>query len=248
MSKFVSPGSWWVKQQTLGAERPVLRPACAKPGDSILIVTEGTVTEQVYFKLVRNDLKLATVTVAIHPGDHSDPRHVIKTAEKKVKDLARRARKGLLGMNEPGKYDHVYAVVDTDVAIRQGFWNDVVQLATARKVSLAESSPCFETWLLFHLVGPTTRSDLPDGDAAKGAVKKALGRPYSTNEKVAKEVLPVFVSKWPAAVKAAEAVRKSHASAGTASPANPSTEVDRLICIMNDSAQPSHRKIPCAQS
>ena len=247
MSKPAPPGSWWAKQQTLGAGRPVLRPACAKTGDSILIVTEGTVTEQVYFKLVRNDLKLATVTVAIHPGDHSDPRHVVKTAEKKVKDLARRARKRLLGMNEPGKYDHVYAVVDTDVALREGFWDDVVQLANARKVRLAESSPCFETWLLFHLLGPTTRSDLPNGDAAKAAVEKALGRAYSTNANVAKEVLPLFIPKWPAAVKAAETVRKSHASAGTSSPANPSTEVDRLICIMNDSAQPSHRKMPCAQ-
>lgn len=248
MSKHASPGSWWEKQQILAAERPILRPACARTGDSILIVTEGTVTEQVYFKLVRNDLKLATVTVAIHPGDHSDARHVVETAGKKVKDLARRARKGLLGMGEAGKYDHVYAVVDTDVAIRQGFWNDVVQLAAARNVRLAESSPCFETWLLFHLVGPTTRSDLPHGDAAKAAVKKALGRDYSTNENVAKEVIPLFIPKWPAAVKAAETVRKSHASAGTASPANPSTEVDRLICVMNDSAQPSHRRIPCAQS
>lgn len=248
MSKHVSPGSWWANQQPLGrpAAKPVLRTAYAKPGDSILIVTEGTVTEQVYFKLVRNDLKLATVTVAIHPGDASDPRHVVRTAERLVKDLARRARKGLLGMGEPAKYDHVYAVVDTDVAIRQGFWNDVTQLASARKVTLSPSTPCFETWLLFHLLGATTRSDLPDGTAAKAAVEEALGQPYSTNETVAKKVMPIFIPKWPDAVKAAETVRKAHASAGTVLPANPSTEVDRLICVMNDSAQPAHRKIPCA--
>jgi hypothetical protein len=246
MSKHTPPGNWWTRQQALGVGRPAIRSACAKPGDAILIVTEGTVTEQVYFKLVRNDLKLATVTVAIHPGDHSDARHVVKTAEKKVNDLARRARKGRLAMNEPSKYDHVYAVVDTDVDLRNGRWNEVVQFATARKVLLAESSPCFETWLLFHLVGPTTRSDLPNGDAAKAAVKKALGCAYSTNEKVAEKVLPIFIPLWPAAVKAAETVRNSHASAGTASPANPSTEVDRLICVMNDSAQPLHRKLPIA--
>jgi len=62
------------------------------------------------------------------------------------------------------------------VAVRQGFWHEVVQLAKACKVHLAESSPCFETWLLFHLDGPTTRSDLHNGDAAKTAVEKALGR------------------------------------------------------------------------
>ncbi len=203
-------------------------------------------TEPLYFKLLRNDLKLSTVTVAIHPGDHSDPRHVVATADRMMKDRARRARKGQLGMGEPAKYDHVWAVVDTDVAVRQGFWNDVVQLAAARKVKLSHSNPCFEFWLLLHLVGATTRHDLIDGDAAKAAVKKHLGREYSTNEAVAKKAMPVFVAKWVDAVKAAEAVRRDHESAGTASPANPSTEVDRLVCVMNDAAQVTHRKLPCA--
>lgn len=203
-------------------------------------------TEPIYFKLIRNDLKLSTVTVAIHPGEHSDPRHVVKTADARVRGLARRARKGQLGMGEPAKYDHVWAVVDTDVALRQGFWNDVVQLAATRKVKLSCSTPCFEFWLLLHLVGATTRHDLIDGDAAKAAVKKELGRDYSTNEAVAKKVMPIFVAKWVDAVKAAEAVRRDHQRAGIASPANPSTEVDRLVCVMNDAAQVTHRKIPCA--
>ncbi len=242
---------WWKHAQALAREKRAsnrLRPACARPGDSILIVTEGTVTEPIYFNLVRKDLKLSTVTVAIHPGEHSDPRHVVRTAEKKVENLARRARKGRLGMSEPAKYDHVWAVVDTDMALRQGFWNDVVQLAAGRKITLAPSTPCFEFWLLLHLVGATTRSDLVDGTAAKAAVKVALGQEYSTNEDVAKRVMPIFVPKWPSAVSAAGRVRNSHASAGTPSPANPSTEVDRLVCTMNDAAQPHHRKIPCAQS
>jgi hypothetical protein len=247
MGRHVSPGAWWAKQQKLGERKPVHRPACASTGDAILIVTEGTVTEPIYFKLVRNDLKLSTVTVAIYPGTHSDPRHVIKTAEKKVKDLARRARKAELGMGEPAKFDHVWAVVDTDVAVREGFWNDVVQLSETSKVRLAHSTPCFEAWLWFHLVGPRTHV-LQDGTRSKAAVRAELGRDYSTNGAVAKIVMPVFIPKWKDAVTAAETVRKSHASAGTTPPADPSTEVDRLICIMNDSAQPSHRKILCDPS
>ncbi len=242
---------WWKQGQALAREQRIRdagRPACARPGDAILIVTEGTVTEPVYFSLIRKDLKLSTVTVAIHPGDHSDPRHVIRTAERLVKARARRARKGQLGMGEPPKFDHVWAVIDSDVAVRQDFWNDVVQLANARKVTLAHSSPCFEFWLLLHLVGATTRSDLTNGTVAKAAVRAELGQDYSTNEDTAKKVMPAFVPKWPEAVKAAVRVRNSHASAGTPAPANPSTEVDRLVCTMNDAAQPHHRRIPCAQS
>ncbi len=205
-------------------------------------MTEGTVTEPVYFSMLRNDMKLSTVTVAIYPGEHSDPRHVVKTAETKVKDLARRARKGLLGMDEPAKYDHVWAVVDTDVAIRQGFWNDVVQLAAARNIKLAHSTPCFEFWLLLHLVGPTTRSDLNDGETAKAAVKTVLGQEYSTSEKLANEVMPQFIARWPDAVRAAGVVRRNHENAGTPAPANPSTIVDLLVCTMNDAAQPTRRK------
>ena len=54
----------------------------AKPGDAFLVVTEGTVTEPVYFELLRTDLQLPVVRVKVVPGDASDPRHVIRTAER----------------------------------------------------------------------------------------------------------------------------------------------------------------------
>jgi hypothetical protein len=214
----------------------------AKPGDAFLIVTEGKVTEPVYFDLLRSDLRLSAIRIKVQPGDASDPRHVILTAEREAKDQLRKARKGLLGMNEPEKFDHVWAVVDTDVAVRNHIWNDVKQLADARKVRLAHSTPCFEYWLLLHF-GKTTRSDLFDGTAAKRAVKEALGRDYSTSEETAKEAIAIFVSKWPEAVGHAEGVRQYHQDAQTPAPANPSTEVDRLARALNDSAAKHHRKL-----
>ena len=134
--------------------------ALAKPGDAFLIVTEGTVTEPVYFDLLLRDLHLSVVRIKVQPGDASDPRHVILTAEREAKEQLRKARKGVLGINEPAKFDHVWAVVDTDVAVRNHIWNDVKQLAAARKVKLAHSTPCFEFWLLLHFAGFTTRSRL----------------------------------------------------------------------------------------
>ena len=243
------PIPWWLERKELSLARKAraaLRPASAEPGDAFLIVTEGKVTEPVYFTLLRNCLQLGMVRVKITPGDASDPRHVIKTAARLAKGQPRRARGGKLGMNEPARFDHVWAVIDTDVAVRNGIWPVVLQLAAARRVRLAHSTPCFEFWLLLHIAGYTTRSDLPNGDAAKAAVKLALGRDYSTNEETAKAVIPIFLPKWPEAVVHAQRVRTHHETGRTPPPGNPSTEVDRLACALNDSAPVHLRKIPCA--
>jgi hypothetical protein len=237
---------WWRKAKAASLEREKRRvaeaAALAKPGDAFLIVTEGTVTEPIYFDLLRSDLQLAVVRIKVLPGEAPDPRHVIRTAEREAKDQLRKAKKGILGITEPPKFDHVWAVVDTDVALRQGFWNDVWQLAKGSKVKLAHSTPCFEFWLLLHITF-TTRADLVDGDAAKSAVKQALGGEYSTNEGVAKKVLRTLVPKWPEAVGHAERVRRHHEDAATPPPANPSTEVDLLVRAMNDSV-PGHLRKP----
>jgi hypothetical protein len=155
--------NWWRAEKAMSLERKARKAALSvlgKPGDAFPIVTEGTVTEPVYFDLLLRDLQLSVVRIEVQPGDASDPRHVIRTAEREAKEQRRKARKGTLGINQPSKFDRVWAVVDTDVAVRMGFGNDVHQLANARKVTLAHSTPCFEFWLLLHVVGLTTRGDL----------------------------------------------------------------------------------------
>ena len=241
-----SEAPWWqaAKAQSIKRRKAAAMAASGvKPGDAFLIVTEGTVTEPVYFELLRADLQLPAVRIRVEPGKASDPRHVINTAEEEVKAHARRAKKGQLGHTEPLRFEQVWAVIDTDVAVRNGFWNEVESLAQARKVKLAHSTPCFEFWLLLHIQGMTTRSDLVNGDAAKSAVKHALGKDYSTNEDTARAVLPSFVGKWPEAVVHAERVRAYHAAAGTKIPANPSTEVCALVRALNDSAPEHLRKL-----
>jgi hypothetical protein len=238
--------NWWQERKAASLERKkraVVASALAKPGDAFLIVTEGEVTEPVYFNLLIQDLQLGVVRIKVQPGDHSDPRHVIRTAERVAKKQVRDHKKGVLGTGEPSKFDHIWAIVDTDVAVRQGFWNDVQQLAGARKVKLAHSTPCFEFWLLLHINGFTTRSDLVDGDAAKSAVKHAFGHDYSTNEDIAKKAIATLLPKWPESVGNAERVRKYHQDAGTHQPANPSTEVDQLVRALNDSASKHWQKL-----
>jgi hypothetical protein len=234
---------WWKEAKAMSLERKAASKQSATgvdPGDTFLIVTEGTVTEPTYFVLLRDELQLPTVTIRILPGDASDPRHVILTAEKIAREQREKAAKRRIGFDEPEWFDHVWAVVDTDVASRLGFWNEVVQLANSRGVSLAHSTPCFEYWLLLHLEY-TTRSDLHNGAAAKSAVKEALQRDYSTSAATALEALKEIVPLWPRAVAHAVRVRAYHFEARTRDPANPSTQVDLLVGELRDSV-PRHRQ------
>jgi hypothetical protein len=123
---------WWLADKAASLERKkraVAATALARPGDAFLIVTEGKVTEPVYFDLLIQELSLGVVRIKIQPGDHSDPRHVVRTAERVARKQIKDFKKGILGIKEPAKFDHVWAVIDTDVAVSQGFWNDVEQLA-----------------------------------------------------------------------------------------------------------------------
>lgn len=235
---------WWKAARAASVERKkraAQAGATAHPGDTFLIVTEGTVTEPVYFEFLKNDLQLYAVHVMVMPGWASDPRHVIETAVKTVKDQQTKRRAGRLAVNEPEKFDHIWAVIDTDVAVRMGYWNDVKQLAASKKVKLAHSTPCFEYWLLLHLKD-TTRGDLVDGNAAKRAVREELGRDYSTNEETAREAMPLFIPHWPKAVQHAGRVRTHHHDASSPDPANPSTDVDLLVKALNYSAPEHARK------
>ena len=240
--------NWW-KAKELSLKRKAaaaMRPACANPGDSFLIVTEGTVTEPVYFELLRESLQLSTVTVKVMPGKASDPRHVIQSAADEVKKLARRVRQKNVAATELKSFDHVWAVIDTDVAIRLGYWNDVIQKARDLKVKLAHSTPCFEYWLLLHLK-MTTRGDLINGDTAKRAFRDELGHEYSTNREITEQAFKSLIPRWPTAARNAQKVRQHHDDANTPSPADPSTEIDRIVSALNDSAPPHLRKISCRE-
>ena len=110
--------NWWLEAKAASLERKrraVAALALAKPGDAFLIVTEGTVTEPVYFDLLLRDLQLSVVRIKVQPSARSDPRQVILAAEREAKEQVRKAKNGNLGITEPKKFDHVWAVIDTDV-------------------------------------------------------------------------------------------------------------------------------------
>ncbi len=165
---------------------------------------------------------------------------MINSAAEEAENHKRKFKKNLLSLDEPSAFDHVWAVIDTDVAVRMGLWNEVQQLASSRNVKLAHSTPCFEYWLLLHIVDFTTRGDLHNGEVAKKAVKEALGCEYSTNLQTARYSIPKFIAGWRKAVESANQARRHHIGARTPSPANPSTDVDYLVMDMANSTLP-HR-------
>lgn len=58
--------NWWLEAKAASLERKrraVAASALAKPGDAFLIVTEGTVTEPIYFNLLVRDLQLSVVRI-----------------------------------------------------------------------------------------------------------------------------------------------------------------------------------------
>ncbi len=234
---------WWKEE----AARSILRKAAARrmesgvnPGDSFLIVTEGTVTEPLYFQCLRDEMKLSVVEIHVQPGDGSHPLKVIDTAVRLAKE-----RKADMSKHRENQsfsktsFDHVWAVIDTDVATRNGIWDQVKAAAAAGNVSLAPSTPCFEYWLLLHLSCST--APLMDGAAAKAALKTAG---FDCAASATAEVsVPGLIPHWPQAVKHAERVRKHHLDGRTPDPANPSTAVDFLLRALDDSLPVSRRKL-----
>lgn len=232
---------WWREEKALSlASRSAASAAKSgvRLGDSFLIVTEGKLTEPVYFRLLRDDMQLSVVHVHIEPGHGTDPRQVIDTAHGIANARRKMARKAEIGYTQTGSFDHVWAVLDTDVAARKKEWPLVEAFAAKKKVNVAQSTPCFEFWLILHLLY-TTRSDLLDGDCAKDALKELVGHDCSTDEDLTRHVISSFVTRWPHALRHAATVRKHHIAAGSSKPSNPSTDVDRLVAALNFSA-PKH--------
>lgn len=232
---------WWEIEADLAVERKAAVQRDARgvnPGDSFLIVTEGTVTEPGYFRLLRDDLKLSMVDIHIVPGDKSHPLKVIATAvrlaeERKAKMTEQRENQSFSEIS----FDHVWAVIDADVPVKEGTWEKVKQAAAAGNIHLAHSMPCIEYWLLLHQNYMT--ASLTNGTAAKAALKSA-GFDCSTSKK-ARVSLPKLIPLWPQAVAHADRVRKHHKKGRTPEPANPSTDVDLLVQALDDSV-PAHRR------
>ncbi len=210
----------------------------ARPGSSILIVTEGENTEPVYFDALKRKLSLQTVEIEIVPAGKGDPRRLAEAALEEQKKRRKDAKDGRLSFAKASNFDELWIVFDTDVPVEHRRFDDGVQFATAKGVKSAASSPCFEYWLLLHLV--YTTAPMQKFSDVEPRLSKELGRPYAKNSKDSAGLIPPLLEHLDVAMTRARQARQHHATAATPSPANPSTEVDRLIESIRAAASPAN--------
>jgi hypothetical protein len=122
--------------------------------DRVLIVSEGSKTEPLYFKEIKNTYRLRTANVEVHPcALGTEPIQVVRYAEQLFE-------KGVPHKRVPAKgFEKVFAVFDRDdhqsyfdalkiaESLDRKLRNDANQHVSFRAIA---SVPCFELWLLLH--------------------------------------------------------------------------------------------------
>ena len=122
--------------------------------DRILIVSEGSKTEPLYFEEIRIDQRIPAANIAVSPGDWgTEPIQVVQYARQLFEQGDK--QKGI----EPRAFEQVYAVFDRDdhrtyfdaVKLTESLdgklRNDAKQAVIFKAIA---SVPSFELWLLLH--------------------------------------------------------------------------------------------------
>ena len=201
-------------------------------GKSILIVTEGEVTEKKYFEALcrKLDLKASRVKV-VHP-EGTDPITLTKAAISLRKAREKEAKRSPVLV----PFKEVWVVFD----LEQQHDERRVQAKKAqgiggKGIKFIESDPSFEYWRLLHEEDCYTTKFFPDKKAVITELSKKLGYKYDSNEAPTVETL----NKIPIAVKHAQRCRKYHEDSGGNT--NPSTNVDLLVRSMNEASIPTRQ-------
>jgi hypothetical protein len=208
-------------------------------GDSFLIVTEGQVTERLYFESLRETLEANPVTVRVLHPSCTDAEGLVRAAIQERDALVECRSQREVGNTEVGGYDHVWVLFDTDVAARQSQLGPALELARNQGIQVGHSTPSVEFWLLLHF--RFTTGPLLDSDAAEHAVGEALGQRYDKSAETFPKLWKALKPNVPVAVSRAIQVREYHQKGNSAFPANPSTELDLLVRALDASVQPQLR-------
>jgi hypothetical protein len=118
--------------------QPRIDPKC-----TILVVSEGKVTEPEYLNGFVDYAKNQRVKLEIVPGAGA-PRTIVEIAKEKKRENEERAN---CERDENIRYDHVWCVFDID---NHPNVPDAKQMARDNGIELAISNPCVEIWLWLH--------------------------------------------------------------------------------------------------
>jgi len=129
--------------------------------ERVLIVSEGTKTEPMYFEKLVEYLKLVTTDIEVTEAKDSCPQKVVQYAIKLYEE----------SKNTKYAYDLVFCVIDKDShAHYEDALLDANEYTPKNILNIINSVPCFEVWLLFHY----TYTSRPYSKTMKNSICKAL--------------------------------------------------------------------------
>jgi len=207
-----------------------------RPGASMLIVTEGLNTEPIYFKTLREFFSASAIELVAHGEGKGSPKALTDKALSLRKERRVKAKRQELSISQLEDFDELWTVFDTDV-ISAHQRDEGIAYAKDHKVRVASSEPCFEFWLLLHAAKGYTTAPMHTCDAVTPRLMRAFGwEAYGKGKSECEVLLPPLVKQGPliTAVRAAEKIRLHHEASGTSYPANPSTDIDRLVLAINE--------------
>lgn len=133
------------------------RRSSREPYDRVLIVCEGSKTEQNYLRELIDCLKLSSANIEVDGGRGSSPVSVVKYAKRRYSKEK----------NNGGTYDRVFCVFDKDTHV--SYAQAISESATASPIGTfvaVPSVPCFEYWLLSHFEFSTKPYRASGGNSA----------------------------------------------------------------------------------
>jgi len=129
-----------------------------KPKEKIIVLAfEGNITEELYFSALKSSDEFNDELIYLHLLTR--PKEDTNSAPKKVFD---RLKKEARDEYNFGKNDELWMIIDRDR------WKNIPEIITLCKqqgnMHVAGSNPCFEFWLLLHVI---TYSDISEEDRIK---------------------------------------------------------------------------------
>ena len=197
-----------------------------EPRKSILIVSEGSKTEPIYFNSLKSKLRLAMVDVEI-VGEGAAPITVVDRAIE-LREKRKRVAKTSVTRAE---YDVVYCVVDVEAPKAESL-SRAVNKAEDNRLEVILSNPCFEYWYILHF----RKTSAPFGTSQEAkSVLRQEHRAYCESDTT---IFDVVYPKTAYAIKySKEVLKEQHNDIEDLSDCNPSTHVHKIVEYLQNAAQ-----------
>ena len=195
------------------------RKAFKEPRKSILIVCEGSKTEPIYFKSLKDQLRLAMIDVEI-VGEGAAPITVVNSAINLREERKCIAKKSLTKAG----YEIIYCVFDVEAPTPHGSLTNAIGMAHAHNLEVILSNPCFEYWYILHF----RKTSAPFNSSQD--VKSALREEHPAYNESDTTIFDVIYPKTGKAIKhSKEVLNEQHNDPEDLRNCNPSTHVHKIV-------------------